>query len=68
LATDAGVPDIEPHAPRPAPGTETGPVWVVRAHGKFVSLRGLRATPIVADTGYFLILDSDGSVLGMGMP
>ena len=69
MATDASVSLIEPRASRPNPEVQPiGPVWVVRAHGNFVGMRGLRSTPTVANTGYFVILDSDGSIVAMGLP
>jgi hypothetical protein len=47
-----------------------GPVWVVRAHGSFVSRRGgpNRVHPIQHSTGYYVIADRDGTIWGMGMP
>jgi hypothetical protein len=46
-----------------------GPLWVVRAHGSFVSKRGGlgRRQPLQQPTGY-LVADRDGHVAGMGMP
>jgi len=70
VATDADVSRIEPHASSPTPEVEPiGPVWVVRAHGKFVGMRGAPGvTQTVSNTGFFVILDSDGIIIEMGMP
>jgi hypothetical protein len=69
LATRASVPLVEPRAPKPGPGLKpSGPVWVVRAKGDFRSTGRFGSTPIVADSGYYVIRDSDGIILGMGMP
>lgn len=43
--------------------------WVVRATGTFVGLRVPPGQPpIVNDTGYIIIDDATGEVVGMGMP
>jgi hypothetical protein len=55
--------DIEPRAA----GMETvGNAWVVRAEGTFVNSRGLKQR--VWSSGYFIIDDANGDVVGMGMP
>jgi hypothetical protein len=47
----------------------TGIRWVVRATGTFVGQRVPPGNPpIVADTGYLIIDDATGEVVGMGMP
>jgi hypothetical protein len=56
-APDAGSPDAQ------------SIVWFVRAHGTFVGLHtppGIQ--PAVASTGYFIIDDASGTVVGMGLP
>ena len=59
---------VEPRAGRSLT-PDGGPLWVVWAHGSFVSKRGgrRRRLPIRQPTGY-LIADRDGHVAGMGMP
>lgn len=44
-----------------------GAVWVVRAEGTFISLRG-KGKPVVADSGYFVFDDASGEPLAFGMP
>jgi hypothetical protein len=60
------VAEVEPGA-----GVEVGPppttVWVVRAEGTFTSNRP-RNGPISAASGYYVISDKDGSVIGFGFP
>jgi hypothetical protein len=64
--TAAGIARLEPHAGQgqaPAPGIE----WLVRAEGTFVNNRTPPvAEPMVATSGYFVISDADGSILGFG--
>jgi hypothetical protein len=70
LVSDAGeIATVEPRGGR-ALNREGGPVWVVRAHGSFVSRRGGlgRLLPIQRPTGYYVIADRDGHVTGMGVP
>ncbi len=44
-------------------------VWVVRAEGAFVGLRvPPGAKPIHSATGYFIVDDATGDIIGMGMP
>jgi hypothetical protein len=44
-------------------------VWIVRASGPFYSDRvPPSAAPIVESTGYFVIDDGSGQIVGMGMP
>jgi hypothetical protein len=66
--TAAGIARLEPHAGQgqaPAPGVQ----WLVRAEGTFVNNRTPPgAEPMVATSGYFVISDADGSILGFGFP
>lgn len=56
-------------AAAPVETDATGIRWVVRATGTFVGQRvPLGNPPIVADTGYLIIDDATGEVVGMGMP
>lgn len=44
-------------------------VWVVRAEGTFIGTRvPPGAKPIVGSTGYFILDDATGDVIGMGIP
>lgn len=44
-------------------------VWIVRARGPFVGLRvPAGQQPASGESGYFVISDALGEVLGMGMP
>jgi hypothetical protein len=55
-----------PSADSPDAGTV---VWAVRAEGTFVGLRvPPGAKPIVGSTGYFILDDATGEILGMGTP
>lgn len=58
---------IEPEAPR-LDAAVTEPVWVVRALGPFGTMRGPTLEPRVADSGYLLISDADGTILATGFP
>ncbi|MGH2455498.1 MAG: hypothetical protein ACRDHD_04495 [Candidatus Limnocylindria bacterium] len=49
-------------------GTEGRVYWVVRAEGTFTTFRGRLREPIVATSGYILIDDGTGLVVGMGWP
>lgn len=67
----ADVSSIEPNAGAPAPDAPgaRSSVWYVRASGTFLGEHtppGVK--PIVGTTGYFIIDDSTGSMVGMGMP
>ncbi|MEW6224564.1 MAG: hypothetical protein AB1627_08025 [Chloroflexota bacterium] len=66
--TAAGIARLEPRAGQgraPAPGIQ----WLVRAEGTFVNNRTPPgAEPMVATSGYFVIADADGSILGFGFP
>ena len=60
---------LEPNVGMPPFGRDAGPVWIVRAHGSFVGRHVPPGqTPVVANTGYFLIADSTGAIFAMGMP
>ncbi len=66
--TVAGVASLEPrsgHQEPPAPGIQ----WLVRAEGTFTNNRTPPgASPMVAATGFFVIGDADGGVIGFGFP
>ena len=47
--------------------TGSGLVWIVRAEGTFLSNRGL-GPPHVWPSGYFIIDDATGGIVGDGMP
>jgi hypothetical protein len=47
--------------------TAKGLVWIVRAEGTFLTNRGL-GPPRVWPSGYFIIDDATGGILGDGMP
>lgn len=71
VALMSDLPSIEPTAGSPAEGSPDGDstVWIVRASGSFVGLRvPPGAKPIAADSGYFLVDDKTGEIVGMGMP
>jgi len=64
----AGVSRLEPGAgvPEPIPG---GIQWVVRAEGTFTTNRGpMTGAAGVAASGFFLISDGNGDILGFGDP
>jgi hypothetical protein len=70
LADEGSLPSVEPNAGSPNPNLpHVGPVWVVRAHGAFVSTLGPpRTADVHSTTGYYEINDNTGEILGMGMP
>jgi hypothetical protein len=69
LVDDTHVRDIEPNAARPVEAAPIGPVWVVRARGRFVGRHTPPGVPaVVGKSGYFVIDDNSGDVLEMGMP
>ena len=47
---------------------DTSVVWVVRAHGTFVTFRGRSTEPRTADSGWFIVDDSTGEIIAMGFP
>lgn len=62
---------IEPGIGAPDPGTPEAArrVWVVRAEGRFVGDRvPPGADPVIGRTGYLVIDDATGEIIGMGMP
>jgi hypothetical protein len=68
-ASDLG--SVEPDAGAAPAGSSAGDsvLWVVRATGTFVGDRvPPGAKPIVESTGYFVVDDSTGEIVGMGMP
>ena len=68
VTTWSGAARIEPNAGRPDPPSNEA-VWVVRAFGTFTTQRGRNgAQPAAAGSGYYVIADADGSVLGFGFP
>jgi hypothetical protein len=66
--TASGVETLEPgsgHQAPPVPGIQ----WLVRAEGTFTNDRGPSgASQAIAPTGYFVIDDADGGVIGYGFP
>lgn len=66
--TRSGVEKLEAgsgHQEPPAPGIQ----WLVRAEGTFTNERTPPgANPMIAPTGYFIIGDDDGGVIGFGFP
>lgn len=58
---------VEPEAPR-LEAAVTEPVWVVRGLGTFGTFRGGQPEPLMADSGFFVISDDDGSILATGFP
>jgi hypothetical protein len=60
--------DVEDYEPGSAFGDGVGIVWIVRANATFVTARGRQPGLIVRDSGYLLIQDGSGEIIGMGMP
>jgi hypothetical protein len=66
--TAAGVARLEPNLGLGQPAAP-GVQWLVRAEGTFTNIRTPPgAKPAVASSGYFVISDADGGVLGFGFP
>jgi hypothetical protein len=65
--TAARVSHFEPGAvfERPSPDVI---VWIVRAEGTFGTRRGPELAPSTGSSGFFLLSDEDGSVIGTGFP
>jgi hypothetical protein len=63
---ESDVHKVEPNSP--VGDSVSGIVWVVRAEGTFVSARGRSPELIIADSGYLLVDDGSGQIIGMGMP
>ncbi len=71
VTTGDRVTDFQADAGKPQAGSAeaSAVVWLVRAEGSFVGMRvPPGAKPITSTTGYFLIDDATGEVVGMGMP
>lgn len=67
VTTGARIRDAEPSAA--VPDDPTAVVWIVRARGPFVGLRvPAGQEPALGESGYFVISDALGDVVGMGMP
>lgn len=65
--TAAGVARLEPDSGQGPP--LAGVEWLVRAEGTFTNNRTPPgAEPMVATSGYFVISDADGGVVGFGFP
>ena len=66
--TPAGVPRLEPRAGQGGAAVP-GVLWLVRAEGTFTNSRTPPgAEPMVATSGYLVISDADGGILGLGFP
>jgi hypothetical protein len=61
---------VEPSFGTPGPAIpDIGPVWIVRGKGLFVGHFGPANGPAPhAASGYEIVVDSTGAVIGMGMP
>ncbi len=71
LARPDEVGAIEPRAAGISLQRQSDPaalLWVVRAHGAFVTQRGRSMEPRVFASGYLIIDDATGDIVGMGMP
>jgi hypothetical protein len=67
VTTAGRIPDVE--ASGAVPDDPAAVVWIVRARGPFVGLRvPAGQQPAFGESGYFVISDALGEVLGMGMP
>lgn len=68
IATTADqVSSLEPTAPA-LDVADDRVVWVVRAHGTFVGLRGPTPDAPASETGFLVISDADGTTLATGFP
>jgi len=48
---------------------DVGPVWVVRGDGQFIGHYGPPgAPPPTSRTGFYVVADRTGQIIGMGMP
>lgn len=67
--TAAGVSRLEPNAGRPDNLAADDIQWLVRAEGTFTTLRGRVGAnlPVVA-TGFFVVSDATGDIVGFGFP
>jgi hypothetical protein len=68
VTTPGGVSRVEPNAGQPGVAAPDI-VWVVRAFGTFTTRRGLRENgPKIAGSGFYVIADGNGSIMGFGFP
>jgi hypothetical protein len=69
LARSSDVTRFEPNGGS-SRADDLGPVWLVRVEGRVVAERSARPglPPLEAETGYVIVVDADGGVLGMGLP
>jgi hypothetical protein len=58
---------FEPQAGDTGPAM-TGTVWVVRARGTFFNPAGVDPASMVVGSGYFVVADADGQIVGSGTP
>lgn len=58
---------FEPQARDQAPPL-TGTVWLVRARGTFFNPAAVDPASMVVGSGYFIVADADGSIVGSGAP
>lgn len=65
-ATGPEVGSIEPRAGGTA--ADNSVVWVVRGEGTFIAARGRTTEIRLFSSGYIIIDDATGDILGMGMP
>jgi hypothetical protein len=56
----------EPEVAAAAPESDDRIMWIVWAEGPFATERGRRPEPLTSDSGYFLIDDATGTIVGMG--
>jgi hypothetical protein len=72
VPTMADVPAIERNSAIPEAEAlkKQGYIWIVRAHGKFTATRGRQAQKAESPTGtgYYLLDDDTGQIVGMGWP
>lgn len=60
---------VEPGAGSPDGAASNGIYWVVRGQGRFVGRFAPSGSgPLVSTTGYVIIDDATGEVVGMGLP
>jgi hypothetical protein len=66
----AAIHTVEPSFGKPGPAIpDIGPVWIVRGEGQFVGHFGPpNGPPPHAASGFEVVVDSTGAVIGMGMP
>jgi hypothetical protein len=67
--TAEGVVRLEPAAGAGSSLTASVVVWLVRAEGTFTNVRTPPGVePMIARSGYLIISDADGSIIGSGFP